>query len=182
MNRTLRRQMSRFKLTPSVPPRVRIPKIVLMDRDFCQIDLLLLKLRKGEVETVDGHVIMTTAAGEVYRVVPAMEGWIEYWQAMARKAHVKYDDRALVKIKNALRYDMPITPEQIDAALDVVNMQKRIYHATPAQAISSEASTQQIRMLMEDNALGEGRERGILREASSGEAATSTDGLEGKGA
>jgi hypothetical protein len=27
------------------------------------------------------------------------------------------------------------------------------------------------------NALGEGRERGILREASSGEAATSTDGL-----
>lgn len=29
------------------------------------------------------------------------------------------------------------------------------------------------------NALGEGRERGILREASSGEAATSTDGLEG---
>ena len=31
------------------------------------------------------------------------------------------------------------------------------------------------------NALGEGRERGILREASSGEAATSTDGLEGNG-
>ena len=31
------------------------------------------------------------------------------------------------------------------------------------------------------NDLGEGRERGILREASSGEAATSTDGLEGKG-
>ncbi len=31
----------------------------------------------------------------------------------------------------------------------------------------------------EFNALGEGRERGILREASSGEAATSTDGLEG---
>ena len=29
------------------------------------------------------------------------------------------------------------------------------------------------------NDLGEGRERGILREASSGEAATSTDGLEG---
>ena len=29
------------------------------------------------------------------------------------------------------------------------------------------------------NALGEGRERDILREASSGEAATSTDGLEG---
>ena len=33
---------------------------------------------------------------------------------------------------------------------------------------------------MRPNALGEGRERGILREASSGEAATSTDGLEGK--
>lgn len=30
------------------------------------------------------------------------------------------------------------------------------------------------------NALGEGRERGILREASSGEAATSTDGLGGE--
>jgi len=30
---------------------------------------------------------------------------------------------------------------------------------------------------MRPNALGEGRERGILREASSGEAATSTDGL-----
>ena len=34
---------------------------------------------------------------------------------------------------------------------------------------------------MRSNALGEGRERGILREASSGEAATSTDGLEGNG-
>ncbi len=31
------------------------------------------------------------------------------------------------------------------------------------------------------NGLGEGRERGILREASSGEAATSTDGLEPSG-
>lgn len=30
---------------------------------------------------------------------------------------------------------------------------------------------------MTPNALGEGRERGLLREASSGEAATSTDGL-----
>lgn len=35
--------------------------------------------------------------------------------------------------------------------------------------------------LLGANALGEGRERGILREASSGEAATSTDGLEGRG-
>lgn len=34
---------------------------------------------------------------------------------------------------------------------------------------------------MRSNALGEGRERGILREASSGEAATSTDVLEGNG-
>lgn len=35
--------------------------------------------------------------------------------------------------------------------------------------------------VLRSNALGEGRERGILREASSGEAATSTDGLEGNG-
>lgn len=76
MNRKLKRMAYRHDTA-------RIPKLVLQDRDFSQIDLFFIKLRKGEVETIGGHIVMTAQDGEVYRVIPALEGWIEYWQRMA---------------------------------------------------------------------------------------------------
>lgn len=150
MNRQLRRAAARARPTGNRHDHARIPKIILQDRDFSQIDLLILKLRKGEVETIDGHIIMRNMDGETYRVIPALEGWIEYWRGLAERTGVEYDDGGLVRLKNRLERGMPLTIQAIDAAAEVVDTQRRMFFSIPAQLISSQATTQQIKMLMED--------------------------------
>lgn len=150
MNRRTRRQLARAKPHGNRHDFARIPKILLQDRDFHQIDLLFLKLRKGEVETVDGHIVMTAPDGEVYRVVPALEGWIEYWRGLAEKTGIGYDDGGLVRLKNRLAASMPLTLDCIALAQNVIEQQRRMFFSIPARIISSQATTQQIKMLMED--------------------------------
>lgn len=150
MNRQFRRKAARLKPHGNRHDVVRIPKILLQDRDFHQIDLLILKLRKNEVETVDGHIVMTAPDGEVYRVVPALEGWIEYWRGLADKTGFEYDDTSLVKLKNKLQYGMPLLLGDIVDAELIVEAQRAMFYRTPASLISSQATTQQIKMLMED--------------------------------
>lgn len=150
MNRQFRRKAARIKPHGNRHDAARIPKIILQDRDFSQIDLLILKLRKGEVETVDGHIVMTSADGETYRVIPALEGWIEYWRSLAEKTGVEYDDGGLVRLKNRLAASMPLTLDCIAMAQNVIEVQRRMFFSIPARIISSQATTQQIKMLMED--------------------------------
>jgi len=72
-----------------------------------------------------------------------------------------------------LRFNQRYFPSQILWERDV---RKDFFHCLKyGHFISSENSM--VAAIETPNALGEGRERGILREASSGEAATSTDGL-----
>jgi hypothetical protein len=77
MNRKIRRALERAKPRGNRHDNARIPKIVLSDRDFSQIDILMMKLTKGEVETIDDQIVMTTMDGETYQVVAALEGWID---------------------------------------------------------------------------------------------------------
>lgn len=150
MNRQFRRKAAKAKPHGNRHDAARIPKIILQDRDFSQIDLLILKLRKGEVETVDGHIVMTSADGETYRVIPALEGWIEYWRSLAEKTGVEYDDGGLIKLKNKLQYGMPLSLSDVVDAELIVEAQRAMFYRTPASLISSQATTQQIKMLMED--------------------------------
>lgn len=149
MNRRMRRMAARSKPHGNRHDEARIPKLLLQDRDFHQIDLLILKLRKGEVETVDGHIVMTAPDGEVYRVVPALEGWIDYWRSLADKTGIDYDDGGLVRLKNRLAASMPLSLDAIEAAAAVIDQQRRMFFSIPARLISSQATTQQIKMLME---------------------------------
>lgn len=149
MNRALKRRLARAKPSGNRHDHARIPKIILQDRDFSQIDLLMLKLQKGEVETIDGHIVMTTMEGETYRVIPAMEGWLEYWRTLAGKAGIDYDDGALLRLKNRLENGMPLTQEAIAQAREVVDLQRRMFFSIPASIISSLATTQQIKMYIE---------------------------------
>ena len=55
----------------------------------------------------------------------------------------------------------------------------QVHACRVAKGLSGEGSGMNVTHYKQLNVLGEGRERGLLREASSGEAATSTDGLEG---
>lgn len=127
----------------------RIPKLVLQDRDFSQIDIFMIKLRKGEVETIDGHIVMTAQDGETYRVIPALEGWTEYWKRLAEITGAEYDDEPLRMLMNRLNYGMHVTDEMINRAERVVDLQRSIFYRTPNAVISSQATTQQIKMMME---------------------------------
>lgn len=148
MNRTLRRAMERSKPKAQPYRPIRIPKIILQDRDFSQIELLMMKLAKGELEFEDGHYVMTAMDGERYCVVAALEGWIEHWKRAAAHAGQEYDDGALVRLKNRLDNGMLLTEQLIAEARQVVAAQLRLYQAMPAAEISSVATTTQIKLLM----------------------------------
>lgn len=130
--------------------KARIPKIILQDRDFSQIEIFMMKLRKGEVDTLNGEIIMTAMDGEQYRVLNALDGWMEYWRTMADRAGIEYDDKPLQLLKNKLRNGMPLTMAAIDAADQVIDQQRTMYQRIHKESISSVATTQQIKMMMED--------------------------------
>ena len=147
MNRAQRRRMQRGK--PSHPSRkpLRIPKIVLQDRDFNQIELLMMKLANGEMEFVDGHYVMKALDGDRYCIVAALEGWIENFAIMAKRVGIEYDDQPLVHLKNRLANGMMLTREGIENARRVVDTQRQMYQALPVETISSVAVTTQIKLL-----------------------------------
>lgn len=149
MNRKIRRAIERAKPRGNRHDNARIPKIVLSDRDFSQIDILMMKLTKGEVETIDDQIVMTTMDGETYQVVAALEGWIDYWSGLAYKTNIPYDDSALISLKDKLANDINLTLDDINQAKKVVDIQRQMFFITPASVINSQIQTTQIKMLME---------------------------------
>ena len=126
---------------------MRIPKLILQDRDFNQIELLMMKLASGEMDFVDGHYVMTALDGESYCIVAALEGWILNFATMAKRAGVDYDDRPMVQLKNKLASGMMLTKSDIEQARKVVDVQLRLYQSLPSETISSVAVTTQIKLL-----------------------------------
>lgn len=149
MNRKLKRMLERGKPSPPSRRPVRIPKIVLQDRDFNQIEIMMMRLAKGEIDFENGRYVMTALDGEKYCIVNALEGWIENFARLAKTAGVEYDDTPLVLLKNRLKNGMMLTPEGVSAAKAVVDAQIKIYQAAPKEMISSVATTTQISLMLQ---------------------------------
>lgn len=149
MNRAMRRAAAKAKPI-AAPKRQHVPRAIDEWEQFDEIDRLMHMLENGEVLSQQGHVVMRSGKGELYRVVPAMMGWMEFWRSLAAKHDIPYDDEPMRKLAMRLENGMLLSPTLILEAKRVVEAQRALFRAIPRSAVSSQANTVQIKLMLED--------------------------------
>lgn len=149
MNRALRRAMAKQKPIPAQPKRRPVPPAVDEFEQFDDIERMTQKLEHGAIETQQGRPVMTTK-GVTYDVLSALEGWMEYWRMLADKHGIAYDDEPMRVVARRLENAMPLTPSHIEGFKRVVSAQRAMFRSIPRREISSQATTVQIKLLMDD--------------------------------
>jgi hypothetical protein len=145
----MRRSMRKASQQPVKPKRTPISQALDEFQQFDDIDRMMQKLENGAIEMEQGRPVMTTK-GETYDVVSALEGWLEYWAAVAKKRDIPYNDEPMQILKRRLDNGVHLTPDIIQGAKRVVAAQRAMFRAIPRQEISSDAVTTQIKLAMED--------------------------------
>ena len=149
MNRKIRRAMEKLKPTTPQPKRRSVPSAIDEFEQFDDIERMIQKLEHGAIETEQGRPVMTTK-GVTYDVLSALEGWMEYWRMLADKHGVAYDDQPMHAVARRLENVMPLTQSLIDGFKRVVAAQRAMFRSIPRQDISSQATTVQIKLLLDD--------------------------------
>lgn len=131
------------------PKPIRAPKLVLQHNDFEQIDRLMLMIENESVLSANGDVFMITTENEAYMVAPALSALCDYWQDLASKRGITFDDNALRLLINKINHDMPITQSLIEQAKRVINIQRSLFMTTAHNLISQLAIQHQIALAQE---------------------------------
>ncbi len=118
------------------PKPLRLPKIYTAHRDFYEIYKLFDSIESGYVDFADGHIVQKNSDKELYAVLPAIEGWMEYFRGLANVQGVEYDDSALKRMVKSLEYDKPLSLEEVYAARDVVDAQYKLYMRSGYRSIN----------------------------------------------
>lgn len=149
MNRQLRRAMAKQKPIAPIPKRRPVPAAVDEFEQFDDIDRLTQKLEHGAIEVEHGRPVMTTK-GVTYDVLSALEGWMEYWRMLADKHTIAYDDQQMHAVARRLENGMPLTPTIIEGFKRIVEQQRAMFRSIPRHVISSQATTTQIKLLLDE--------------------------------
>lgn len=141
--------MEKIKPTATQPKRRNVPSAIDEFEQFDDIERMVQKLEHGAIETEQGRPVMTTK-GVTYDVLSALEGWMEYWRMLADKHSIPYDDQPMHTVARRLENVMPLTPTHIDGFKRVVAQQRAMFRSIPRRDISSQATTVQIKLLLDE--------------------------------
>lgn len=115
-----------------IPRPVRIPKLVYQDRDFGEIDKFMRCLEMDEVSEANGDIVAIPLSGEMYRVIPAMRNWAEFFTEMAEiQGDATYSDAPMQTMMDKLSNDEKITMALVGEVKRVVEHQRQIYMKAP---------------------------------------------------
>jgi len=141
--------MEKLKPIAPQPKRRNVPSAIDEFEQFDDTMRLIQKLEHGAIETEQGRPVMTTK-GVTYDVLSALEGWMEYWRMLAEKHGIDYDDQPMHTVARRLENGMPLTPTLIDGFKRVVEQQRAMFRSIPRHVISSQATTTQIKLLLDE--------------------------------
>ena len=117
-----------------------IPKALDEWEQFDSIERMFQKIKHGEIEWDGTNYVFMGMKGETYALLPALEGWTEYWAEVAKRFDIAdYDDGALRRLAKSLEYDKPLTEQQVEAAYAVVEQQRAMFRAIPRPEIAKAA-------------------------------------------
>lgn len=129
------RKKKKYKPRPTT-----IPKIFYQERDFGEIDKFVRSLEAGEVTEHEGSIVLVTVAREMYRVIPAMRGWADFFREVATMQGVTdYDDTPMQTVMGMLENNIPMSRKMIDEFKVVVERQRAMYMKTPNGLINKVA-------------------------------------------
>jgi hypothetical protein len=87
----------------------------------------MMMIDNGTVLDAKGDVVMYSANGELYQVAPALLAWCDYWQDLASKRGVSFDDSALRTIVNKINHGMSIKRSLINDAKADIEIQRKLF-------------------------------------------------------
>jgi len=147
-NRAMRRAAARAK--PLDNKRVYIPRYLDKFTIFSDIERILEMLEHGAIEFEGDKPIFMSATGEICFVVPALDGWIGYWERVAK--HFNLDDRsysALITVKKRLKSGVLLQESHVSAAQICVAHQRDLYERLDRDVLASLARTERIALYLE---------------------------------
>lgn len=151
MNREQRRKAERKPAKFSRSHAIYSTKYTLEHESFDSIERLFGKLRIGELEwTVKDGYVIRGLSGEYLHITSALEGFIDCWKTIAEGEGISYDDTALRKLSKSLEYEKPLNMAEVEAAYDVVKVQRAMYRALPKMVITKYAKQTQSKFRVND--------------------------------
>lgn len=147
-NRAMRRAARKAKRNEVV--QVPEPKIIDKWRIFEATDRILQALESGEVTVKNNKPIFMGSTGEICYIVPALEGWVTYWNHAKTKLGLLEDTAApFDAIRKRLAHDVILTPTMLEKAKAALAQQKQIYDTTNRDTLASIANDVRIKLYME---------------------------------
>lgn len=118
---------------------------------FDSIERLFANIRNGSLEYQQGEgwVIMGLS-GEYLHVLSALEGWMDYWTEITNEQEIPYNDVALRKFGKSLEYEKPLNMLEVNAAYEIVKLQRQLYRALPKSVTTRTARNIMARNKMND--------------------------------
>lgn len=131
---------------------MNIKKLIKCQSDFAETDRFFRALEADDVSEgfIEGKWrIVQQKDGDTYCVLTAMDGWLECFAGIAEACNFKeYNDKPFKQLVSKLRLDQPVTVELVKSAKGVVDIQRKLYMASPNYIIEIVAQR-----LLEENVL-----------------------------
>lgn len=151
MNRAARRQTERNDRRGKVYADRIVPLPAILD-EFTVFDMpqtILDQISHGSVDSVQGVPVFRDNSGVWNEITPALSGWIFTWQKLNHDLNLELNLNPLKTICGRLENNVPITKENIRAALQCLNECRAAFRRSDRKKIVDIAKTAQIAILME---------------------------------
>lgn len=122
---------------------------------FSPIDEVFACLEQGEVNSINGVPVFKDRNGDWCEITPAVEGWISLWERLCRGEGYEFDAKALTKLVAKLRYDSPMTEQEVAEAKAVIEVTRSLYMKLPIEVTKHYAQIEEIEIKAKSLAMRE---------------------------
>lgn len=126
-----------------------LPRIDSLFMVFGPIYDVFDRLESGEIECVRGEPVFRDFKdhdGPWCEIAPAIRGWADLWDRICAGESITFDSSPLNKLATKLENGTPITPEEVGACRQIIDLTKRIFMKMPVDAIERYTKTELIQM------------------------------------
>lgn len=134
MNRAEKRLQARMAKHKPNRSRMQYNNILTLQNDcFDSLDRMFLSIRNGELRWNGKAYVIMGINGHDLHICSALSGWVYYWEELTDEMGVSYDGSAMKRLCKSLEYDKPLTLAEVDAAEEVLEVQRKLYRSIPQQ-------------------------------------------------
>lgn len=127
----------------------KMPKLADELHVFENITLVLDRLESGEIDTIDGQMVVVLTGELVWQEVPpALAGWISLWERIGKHFSIVVQLDALKLLYSMLIDGSGLLPEHIELCRREVELQRQIFRTQDRIKLMSIANTESIALYM----------------------------------